>query len=707
MSQNHPHDNIYSILGKLEALKPTPQEKHDATVKQIYESVEAQGSILKGLRNIDPIETRLTKMYEDYASMGTGMGGGGVVGEDPMGDVEGSGVAESRGIKRRDAAVVNVAKLLMSRGIGWGGFSQREYRTEIGKALNELRYPEDDIIYMMNYDKDFFNDVYDELDKLDRPAKPGVAEGWGVDSGDYVTLKDEPCAYWDGSGRLSNEYKELFAKLVPGSGPAKTIEGEVLRAVSKIYYRHYNDGDEFNQASFDQLQKFIGTVSSYDELAEKATEFALKANGNYHPNQGWDCLDVMEYGPPESEDDDYDDEDEDGMYEGEQVPVKGGTVHKGTYGTSYGDDESPKAKHVPRAGVKGRRPNAEKPEVAPKFDSPKGDIFGRTTGTVPAGKAGKVVKGKGHDDRSRNHALDAAFAADDKQVDEVLTKKTPASTFVKDFQKSKDPKFAGKSKAQRTKQALGAYYGMHPEKINKTESRRISESVNFRKMMDEADMTMEEMLECLNQDIKSYKATGDVSERLRDFMHLHGHMKKQMEENKPVPYEIPAVQRKAAGAAPLTPSGVQAQDAARSMHPGMTKLDAPAPARNELDELAKLAGIKVADEGNEFSGKLAQARAAHADTFDVDGKEYKVKEDAVAVNTPKGNPVNGPKEQYMSMKASTLNPGEGDNGEKAQHPDKPTFKNGDNPLARPAANESVVKLEARLAQEYESIKKSK
>jgi hypothetical protein len=638
MSQNHPHDNIYSILGKLEALKPTPQETHDAKVKQIYESVEAQGSILKGLRTIDPIETRLTKMYEDYASMGTGMGGGGVVGEESCHDC----------------------------------------------AIGECTLHEDPM-----------GDV----------DGAGVAEGWGVNNGDYVTLRDEPCAYWDGSGRLSNEYKELFAKLVPGSGPAKTIEGEVLRAASKIYYRHYNDGDEFNRASFDQLQKFIGTVTSYDELAEKATEFALKANGNYHANQGWDCLDVMEYGPPESEDDEHDYDDEDDVYEGEQVPVKGGTVHKGTYGTEYGNDEAPKAKHVPRTGVKGRRPNAEKPEVAPKFDAPKGDIFGRTTGTVPAGKAGKVVKGKGHDDRSRNQALDAAFAADD-QVDEVLTKKTPASTFVKDFQKSTNPKFAGKSKAQRTKQALGAYYGMHPEKSNKSESRRIAESVNFRKMMDDADMSITEMLEALNNDVKDYKASGQASDRLRDFMHLHHHMKKQMEEAGPVTYEIPAVQRKAAGAAPLTPAGVQSQDAARSMHPGMTKLDAPAPARNELDELAKLAGLKVADEGNEFSGKLAQARASHADTFDVGGNEYEVKEDAVAVDEPTNNPVNGPKEQYMSMKASTLNPGEGDNGEKAQHPDKPTFKNGDNPLARPAANESVVKLEARLAQEYESIKKT-
>jgi hypothetical protein len=65
MSNNHSHDNIYSILGKLEALKPTTQEKHDATVQQIRESVEAQGSILKGLREVGSVEQRLAKQFAE------------------------------------------------------------------------------------------------------------------------------------------------------------------------------------------------------------------------------------------------------------------------------------------------------------------------------------------------------------------------------------------------------------------------------------------------------------------------------------------------------------------------------------------------------------------------------------------------------------------------------------------------------------------
>jgi hypothetical protein len=75
MSKNHSHDNIYSILGKLEALQPTTQEKHDATVQQIRESVESQGSILKGLREVGSVEQRLAKQFAEAKKAETGKSG--------------------------------------------------------------------------------------------------------------------------------------------------------------------------------------------------------------------------------------------------------------------------------------------------------------------------------------------------------------------------------------------------------------------------------------------------------------------------------------------------------------------------------------------------------------------------------------------------------------------------------------------------------
>jgi hypothetical protein len=57
--------------------------------------------------------------------------------------------------------------------------------------------------------------------------------------------------------------------------------------------------------------------------------------------------------------------------------------------------------------------------------------------------------------------------ADKKKLYEVLTKKTKAGEVVSDFVHSDNPKFSGKSKKERIKMALGAYYGMHPEKSKK------------------------------------------------------------------------------------------------------------------------------------------------------------------------------------------------------------------------------------------------
>ena len=70
MSKNHPNDNIYSILGKLEALKPTPEEKRFALVKEIRESVEAKGSVLEG---VSAVEAKLRKDFaeSDFSKMST------------------------------------------------------------------------------------------------------------------------------------------------------------------------------------------------------------------------------------------------------------------------------------------------------------------------------------------------------------------------------------------------------------------------------------------------------------------------------------------------------------------------------------------------------------------------------------------------------------------------------------------------------------
>jgi hypothetical protein len=55
----------------------------------------------------------------------------------------------------------------------------------------------------------------------------------------------------------------------------------------------------------------------------------------------------------------------------------------------------------------------------------------------------------------------------EQQINEVLGKDASAGDWISDFIKSDNPKFAGKSKEERKRMALGAYYAAHPEKSNK------------------------------------------------------------------------------------------------------------------------------------------------------------------------------------------------------------------------------------------------
>ena len=48
--------------------------------------------------------------------------------------------------------------------------------------------------------------------------------------------------YWCHKGRYTKQYEKLSATLVPASGKCDTVEGEILRAASKIYYDAYNNG---------------------------------------------------------------------------------------------------------------------------------------------------------------------------------------------------------------------------------------------------------------------------------------------------------------------------------------------------------------------------------------------------------------------------------------------------------------------------------
>jgi hypothetical protein len=637
------HNNIYNIMSKLEALKPEP-ETAKQTAQRIYESVEAKGSILEGVKGV---EQNLNEKYMGFKAVEKSAKKGGA--ENP------AAVAAAVGRKKYGKAAFQKA-------------------AAAGKKMGE--------------------------DQVDEGMFGGI---------DHASV----------ASNLAKLARVIKSVQTPEQFK---VAREYARRMSGTIMKHQHDNTTFGSG----LKANLAVMRDiHADLKAKAAELG------------------MEFDPLAEE--------------RETLKTKGGTIYKGgTYGTHYdGDDAPKKEKHVPRKGVKGRKP--KDPSETPKFDAPKGDIFGRTTGKAPAGKPGKTVKGHGTSDKSRNPKADAEFDRDDK-VDEVIDMDTLnqlASHPMAGPLAAAGGAAIGAAVGKGIKKLAGAhkYFGSNQkDKANpkpamaegrNTVGQLVLESVNFKKMMDECDMTMAEMLECINQDIQAYKTTGDMTDRLRDFMHLHNHAKKQMEEAGPVPYEVPAVQRKAAGAAPLTPGDVQAQDAERSMHPGMTKLDAPKPAvHDELNELAKLAGITdesmcnecgmyesqcSCQEGNLFTKHLKDT--PDGGDFEIDGKHYKdtssleemaklagiFKEGKDYGDTSFNEPPvysNSPDEQVQSEDV-LLKGGDGEvaGGEKKMNSMKPTFKNGDNALAedtalmKPAAEFDFVESMGRnLMQAYEGIK---
>jgi hypothetical protein len=48
--------------------------------------------------------------------------------------------------------------------------------------------------------------------------------------------------YWNNTGKYQEQYNNLKTGLLPPYGKAKTVEGELLRAASNLYYDYYNNG---------------------------------------------------------------------------------------------------------------------------------------------------------------------------------------------------------------------------------------------------------------------------------------------------------------------------------------------------------------------------------------------------------------------------------------------------------------------------------
>jgi len=119
--------------------------------------------------------------------------------------------------------------------------------------------------------------------------------------------------FWNNNSAVQAAYNSLWKKLVPDQDHCKTVEGEMLRAASKMYYRYYNDGDkvqlypeEGERNSATSAHAFLTTVcplniktfskskdyeKSLEKLLVKVVCFIRNKKGKYTPNLDLDYLD--------------------------------------------------------------------------------------------------------------------------------------------------------------------------------------------------------------------------------------------------------------------------------------------------------------------------------------------------------------------------------------------------------------------------------
>lgn len=78
--------------------------------------------------------------------------------------------------------------------------------------------------------------------------------------------------YWNNTGLYQEDYNDLYKKHVPASGPAATLNGELIRAISRLSYEYYNNG---NCNACDNEEEWDEKAGTY-HVSTKVNEFFEK-----------------------------------------------------------------------------------------------------------------------------------------------------------------------------------------------------------------------------------------------------------------------------------------------------------------------------------------------------------------------------------------------------------------------------------------------
>ncbi|MBR2265494.1 MAG: hypothetical protein IJ882_02285 [Paludibacteraceae bacterium] len=79
-----------------------------------------------------------------------------------------------------------------------------------------------------------------------------------------IRLTPETGSYWNNNGAYQEEGDRLYAEMVPDSGSASTLNGELIRAINRLFYEYCNNGN-CNAAIPHTLQERAWEIECEDE----------------------------------------------------------------------------------------------------------------------------------------------------------------------------------------------------------------------------------------------------------------------------------------------------------------------------------------------------------------------------------------------------------------------------------------------------------
>ena len=664
MSQNHPNDNIYSILGKLSALDAKNEPKVDTQPKtKIYESVDARGSITDG---VSLVQSKLEQKF----------------------------LTEGKSKNNKYAIGMAAAK----KSAGYGNKPAKNIPKSVVKKAHKIA-------------KEIDESVEHTEESSSHESRDAVASA--------ITR------------RILVSRSDLLAKF----GPEK-----VLQAIEEV-------------AEWGSDVEEIGT-SDVSAWVSQVERYLRSANGEGIQFKGIDVDEEHELDMPASALNHMNSTNKE-FYTKNPNAMRGDRSATST-GTKTVNAKGHEINGLAFKVTPQNKPAQVKRITGTKFNESDvmHDPFGRVPAKPPTTLKGKTVKGHAgageeHGDKTRNKKADDAYYKDHPE---------DHSDFRKNMAKKATKSVTESVAKVGSKMIFEANFKRMLDEKHQTVEEMMAKLSDDMKMFKETGIISELLQDCMEMHRVGKQVTDearpgtyDVPPSMRtnktpltpsDVQHhdIHGKLShaKNLNPNKPYPPVQPKMPIELDELDQLAElAGLTVDEESRGDYIDDLKSDAKAHGKHEIHAFGQDMPVDEESRGDYIDDLKSDAKAhgkheIHAfgqdmtvDESNVDAeleemmklagmsvREGKTEDDVeVEVNQPKEEPVNNAeKNKYFSMKGSTMNPGEGDFGEKNMYGGK-----GDNkmtqPPSRPAkpvsVKESTVELEARLAAEYESIKKAK